>query len=57
MPFREAAQAATSTWTTRFEEIKAVMVPEYMAALTGDKDPKTAQRDMHEAIDRELAKA
>ena len=57
LPFRESAQAATPTWTTRFEEIKAVMVPEYMAVMTGDKDPKTAQRDMHDAIDRELAKA
>jgi multiple sugar transport system substrate-binding protein len=57
LPFREAAQAATPTWTTRFEELKAVMVTEYMAAMTGTKDPKTAQRDMHDAIQRELAQA
>jgi multiple sugar transport system substrate-binding protein len=56
LPFREAAQAATPTWTTRFEEIKAVMLPEYMAALQGDKEPRAAQREMHEAIQRELAK-
>ena len=56
LPFREAAQAAPSTWTTKFEELKAVMVPEYMATMTGDKDPRTAQRDMHAAIERELAK-
>jgi multiple sugar transport system substrate-binding protein len=57
VPFRDAAQAATPTWTTRFEELKAVMLPEYMAALQGTKDPRAAQRDMHEAIERELAKA
>ena len=57
LPFREAAQAATPTWTTRFEEIKAVMLPEYMAALLGDKEPRAAQREMHEGIQRELAKA
>jgi multiple sugar transport system substrate-binding protein len=57
LPFRDAAQAATPTWTTRFEELKAVMLPEYMAALQGDKEPRAAQRDMHEAIQRELAKA
>jgi multiple sugar transport system substrate-binding protein len=56
LPFREAAQAATPTWTTRFEEIKAVMLPEYMAAVQGDKEPRAAQREMHEAIQRELAK-
>jgi multiple sugar transport system substrate-binding protein len=57
LPFREAAQAATPTWTTRFEEIKAVMLPEYMAALLGDKEPRAAQREMQEGIQRELAKA
>ena len=56
LPFREAAQSATSTWTTRFEEIKAVMVPEYMAAMQGTKEPRAALREMHEAIDRELTK-
>jgi multiple sugar transport system substrate-binding protein len=56
LPFRDAAQAATPTWTTRFEELKAVMLPEYMAALQGDKEPRAAQRDMHDAIQRELAK-
>jgi multiple sugar transport system substrate-binding protein len=57
LPFREAAQAATPTWTTRFEEIKAVMAPEYMAAMQGEKEPRAAQRDMHDAIERELNKA
>lgn len=56
LPFREAAQSATPTWTTRFEEIKAVMVPEYMAAMQGTKEPRAALREMHEAIERELAK-
>lgn len=56
LPFREAAQSATPTWTTRFEEIKAVMVPEYMAAMLGTKEPRAALREMHEAIERELAK-
>ena len=56
LPFRDAAQAATPTWTTRFEDIKAVMTPEYMAALQGTKEPRAALRDMADAIDRELAK-
>lgn len=56
LPFREAAQAATPTWTTRFEELKAVMLPEYMAAMEGTKEPRAALREMHEAIERELAK-
>jgi multiple sugar transport system substrate-binding protein len=56
VPFRDAAQSAVATWTTRFEEIKAAMLPEYMAAMTGAKDPKTAQRDMHAGIERELQK-
>jgi multiple sugar transport system substrate-binding protein len=57
LPFREAAQAATPTWTTKFEQLKAVMLPEYMAAITGQKEPRVALRDMAEAIARELAKA
>jgi len=36
--------------------INAVMVPEYMAAMEGTKEPRAALREMHEAIDRELAK-
>ena len=56
LPFRDAAQAATPTWTTRFEDIKAVMVPEYMAAMQGTKEPRAALRDMADAIDRELIK-
>jgi len=56
LPFRDAAQAATPTWTTRFEDFKAVMLPEYMAALQGTKEPRAALRDMADAIDRELAK-
>ena len=56
LPFRDAAQAATPTWTTKFEELKAVMLPEYMAALLGTKEPRAAQRDMHDALERELEK-
>ena len=33
------------------------MLPEYMAAMQGIKEPRSALRDMAEAIDRELAKS
>jgi multiple sugar transport system substrate-binding protein len=54
-PFRESAQAATPTWNLHHEDLKAVMLPEYMAALGGAKEPRAALRDMSEAIDRVLA--
>jgi ABC-type glycerol-3-phosphate transport system substrate-binding protein len=57
LPFKDAAQAATPTWTTKFQEIRTLMQQEYMAAIIGAKEPQAAIRDMASGIERELAKA
>jgi hypothetical protein len=56
LPFREAAQAATPTWTAAFEPVTAVMLPEEKAALTGLNELQVALRDMAGAIACELVR-
>jgi multiple sugar transport system substrate-binding protein len=55
LPFREAERVITPTWTTRFEDIKGVMLPAYMGTMRGEKEPRAALREMAEGIDRILA--